>query len=318
MSREISPGSLSSSGLSNKIAEFDLRALRYVLAAAEAASIRRAAEAIGVEPSSVSRGIRDFEDRIGVGVFDRGPFGVRLTNAGKAFLQQAMPAIQQINEAFELAGAAGRVETGTVRVGLITTLASGFLRQLVGRFKDAHPNVAIDFYDGGRPTHIQGIRTRKLDIGIFTGNGAVEACDTLELWRERVHIAMPLEHRLARQRSIGWQELRDERFIVSRFGAGPEIRDYIVRRICDYSTYPLIDYCGVQQETLMHMVAMGKGITPVVAAWSDISISALTLVPLDALEDVVPFSAVWSPDNDNPGLRRLLVLARMMASELAE
>jgi len=258
------------------------------------------------------------EDRIGIGLFERGPFGVRLTNAGREFLQQALPAIQQINEAFERAGAAGRVEIGAVRIGLITTLASGFLRKLMGRFQYAHPHVDIDFSDGGRSDHIQSILTRKLDIGFFTGTSAVEGCDSLELWRERVHIAMSKEHRLAGQPSIKWHELRDEHFIVSRFGAGSEIRDYIVRRICDYSTYPLIDYCGVHQETLMHMVAMGKGITPVVASWSDVSIPALTLVPLSASDDVVPFSAVWSPDNDNPSLRRLLVLARMMAGDPKE
>lgn len=301
----------------DKARDFDFRPLRYVLAAAEHMSIRRAAEALNVEPSSVSKAIRDFEDRMGVGVFERGQFGVRLTNAGRDFLEQTVPALQQINHAIQHAGAAGRVETGTLKVGVITTLAGGFLRELVSRYEVAHPGVRVDIHDGGRPDHIRSIRTRKLDVGFFTGNGEVEGCETIELWDERVHIAMPWSHPLSGEKNIDWRQLRDEMFIVSRFGPGPEIRDYIVRRIGDYSTYPMVEYRDVQQETLMHMVAMGKGITPVVEAWRCMPIPEIRLVPLSADADIVPFSAVWSPKNDNPSLRRLIKFAEKLAARSA-
>lgn len=295
---------------------FDLRPLRYVLAAAECMSIRRAADLLDVEPSSISRAIRDFEDRLGVGLFERGQFGMRLTQAGQQFLEQTIPAIQQINHAMRCAGAAGRVEAGTLRLGVITTLAAGFLRELVAGYEEAHPGVYVEIRDGGRHDHIHGIRSHQLDLGFFTGNGEVKGCDTLELWRERVHIAMPRSHPLAKQKKVDWSQLREEPFIVSRFGPGPEIRDYIIRRICDYSTYPTIEFCDVQQETLMHRVAMGKGITPVVEAWRGVTIPELSLVPLSADADVVPFSAVWSPKNDNPSLRRLIHFAQTLSRKI--
>lgn len=58
---------------------FDMRRLRYVIAAAEHLSFRRAAEALGTMPSSVSCGMRDLEDNLGLALFERGSFGVRLT-----------------------------------------------------------------------------------------------------------------------------------------------------------------------------------------------------------------------------------------------
>lgn len=299
-----------------KARDFDLRPLRYVLAAAECMSIRRAAEVLGVEPSSVSRAIRDFEDRIGVGFFERGQFGVRLTEAGRQFLMQTIPAVQQINHAIQRAGAAGRVEAGKLRVGVITTLAGGFLRELVSKYEAAHPGVWVEIRDGGRLEHIRNIHSNELDVAFFTGNGEVTGCDCVELWQERVHIAMPRSHPLASHKKIDWSQLRDELFIVPRLGSGPEARDYIVRRICDYSTYPMVDFCDVQQETLMHMVAMGKGITPVGEAWRGVTIPELSLVPLNADADIVPFSAVWSPTNDNPSLRRMVSFARDLSTKI--
>lgn len=293
--------------------EFDFRPMRYVFAAAEHLSIRAAADALDVEPSSVSRAIRDVEERMGTGLFERGGFGVRLTDAGRRFVEQTRPAFRQIERALEDLAAAGRVETGILRIGVITTLAGGFLRELVTRYEAAYPGVMLEIRDGGRQDHIGAIRSRVLDAAFLTGNAAVAGCDTVEFWRERVYIAMPRTHPLAKRDGVEWAELKDEQFIVSGFEPGPEVRDYIVRRIANYSTYPSIEYHPVHQETLMHRVAMGKGITAVSEAWTDVIIPDLALVPLRADEDIVPFSAVWSPEADNPSLRRLISFARNLA-----
>lgn len=66
-----------------------LQYLRYVLVAAEKHSFRQAANELGVWESTISRGIRDLEDEIGVGLFIRYPGGVKLTNAGSKFLNHA-------------------------------------------------------------------------------------------------------------------------------------------------------------------------------------------------------------------------------------
>src|SRR5690606_37436702 len=98
---------------------------------------------------------------------------------------------------------------------------------------------------------------------------------------------------------------------------GPEVHDYIVRRIADYSTYPDVTYRRVNVETLMHMVAIGEGITLVSEGWSSMCFPDLALRPLVAAEDIVPFSAVWSPSSDNPALRRFLSFARELATKRA-
>ncbi|WP_104494159.1 LysR family transcriptional regulator [Paracoccus denitrificans] len=120
---------------------FDLRALRYAIAAAEHLSFSKAALALDTCTSSVSRSIRDLEDCVGVSLFQRTTMGVHLTDAGAHFLSNVLPAIYQIEAAIRGAGAAGRVEEGVVRIGILTTLAGGFFR----KFRRIQPqSLALD------------------------------------------------------------------------------------------------------------------------------------------------------------------------------
>ncbi len=101
--------------------------------------------------------------------------------------------------------------------------------------------------------------------------------------------------------------------MVSEYPPGPEVHDYVVRRIADYSHYPVIERRGVQQEMLMSMVGMGFGISLVSEGWIALGIPGVVMRPLVEEADIVPFSAIWSPDNDNPVLRRFISTAHVMA-----
>jgi DNA-binding transcriptional LysR family regulator len=82
--------------------------LRYVVAAAEKRSFRQAAIELGLWESTISRGIRELEDEIGVALFIRHSGGVKLTNAGSKFLSHARMAVSRIEYALKDASAAGR------------------------------------------------------------------------------------------------------------------------------------------------------------------------------------------------------------------
>ncbi|MDX0484486.1 LysR family transcriptional regulator [Sinorhizobium medicae] len=293
--------------------KFELATLNYLLAAAETGSFRRAAAMFNVQQSSVSRAIRQLEDHLGVSLFERDYSGVRLTQAGQRFLHDAQPAIEQLEFAKRTAEAAGRAELGAVRIGLLTPLTGGFLRQLIQYHVENHPEVSIDVRDGGRREHLAAIRAHRLDIAFLSGSGPIPNCETTELWRERIHVALPKNHPLAFKSRLDWPQLKHERFIVSRAEPGPEVHDYIVRRAADYSTYPQIDQKAALQDTVMNLVSLGQGITLVSAAWTALKRPGLVLRPLTDREDIVPFSAVWSSKNDNPALRRFLSIAHVLA-----
>ncbi|MEN5279164.1 LysR family transcriptional regulator [Brucella sp. TWI432] len=291
-----------------------IRQLHYLTVAAQAGSFRRAAELCDVDQSNVSRALKQLEDHLGVSLFERSRCGVRLTPAGEQFLAEIAPALEQFESARRSARAMRRAETGLVRIGILTSLAGGFLRQLVQAYTEQHPRVRLDLRDGGRREHIAAVRAQRLDAAIITGSDPVPGCEMRELWRERVHVALWEDHPLAGRPKLDWSDLKGEHFIVSRNEPGPEVHDYIVRRSADYSTYPDIEDKLALQDTLMNLVSIGQGITLVSAAWTAVNVPGLVLRPLTDQADIVPFSVVWSAANDNPAFLSLLKTAQLLAT----
>src|SRR5216684_6145611 len=75
----------------------DLQHLRYAVAAADYGSFRRAAEALLLRQSTLSRCIRQLEARIKMIVFERSSGGVQATPAGRDFLQLARSILEQMD-----------------------------------------------------------------------------------------------------------------------------------------------------------------------------------------------------------------------------
>ncbi|WP_448116994.1 LysR substrate-binding domain-containing protein [Mesorhizobium amorphae] len=289
----------------------ELRHLRYVVAAAERGSFRRAAKALKVQEFAISRRIRDLEDEIGAALFVRHHGGVHLTQAGERFVIRARRALNQIGHAAIDAGSFGRGETGVVRIGIFSSLASGFLSDLLRAYVGANPEVRPDLIEGAPTDHIASVQRHRLDIAFLTGQPIADGCDLAHLWNERVYVALPSDHELARKREIAWGNLRDRHFIVSETDPGPEIHDYLVKHLADLGHHPSVERHGVGRDNLMHLVAIRQSLTLTSEATTAARFPGVVYRPLS--EEILPFCAIWSPQNDNPALRRLLSLARTMS-----
>jgi len=75
--------------------DLTLVSVSQALLVGEHLSFRRVATVLGVRQSAVSRRVRELEDELGVSLFERHHAGVRVTNAGARFLQDARAALLQ-------------------------------------------------------------------------------------------------------------------------------------------------------------------------------------------------------------------------------
>ncbi|MGO4683526.1 LysR family transcriptional regulator [Hyphomicrobium sp. 2TAF46] len=292
-----------------------LQYLRYVLVAAEKRSFRQAAVELGVWESTISRGIRDLEDEIGVALFIRHPGGVTLTNAGSRFLNHARPAVGRIEYALKDAGAAGRGEVGMVRIGIFSSLASGFLADLLQAYQAENHFVHLDFAEGGPAEHVAAVQHHRMDVAFLTGEPAAYGCEAARLWEERVFAVLPQDHDLAGREEICWDDLRDEHFIVSETNPGAEIHDYLVKHLAELGRHPTVERCGVGRDNLMKLVTLGRGLTLTSEATTGAAFPGVVYRPLTG--ERLPFSAVWSVRNDNPAFRRFLSMARTLSKKAA-
>jgi hypothetical protein len=71
----------------------------------------------------------------------------------------------------------------------------------------------------------------------------------------------------------------------------------------------------VGRETLMHLVALRLGLSLTSEAMVATQFPEVTFRPIAGDAAVIPFSALWLPNNDNPTFRRFLSLARSMAKQ---
>ena len=118
--------------------------LPVVLAVARRRGFAAAAAALGMSPSAVSHAVRQVEDRLGVPLFARTTRSVALTDAGRALVDGAGPALAEIAERFErVRGAAGR-PAGVVRVSAGSVAVPMALAPLMAEVQRRQPDVRVE------------------------------------------------------------------------------------------------------------------------------------------------------------------------------
>jgi DNA-binding transcriptional LysR family regulator len=289
---------------------FELRHLRSFIAAAEHGSFRKAADGLQVQESAISRRIRDLEDQIGASLFIRHAGGVILTLAGQRFIDRARLALSQLEEGAREVGAIGRAEAGHLRVGLFSSLASGFVSRLFAAYDDRHPNVEVSFQEGSTVDHLLLINKSQLDLAFTIGNRQPHPYDAHELWREQVFAAMWDAHPLGARSELSWSDLAHEAFLVRPGGPGDEVREYLSLRLNEIGRRPRFLIQNIGRYSLLGLVASRRGVAPMLASETTISIPGVIYRPIAG--EILPFFAVASPKNDNPAARTLLSLARTL------
>lgn len=126
---------------------FDSRLLSGIdvmIAVVETGSFVRAAAAIGMTQSGVSRAIARLESRVGVRLFDRTARAVTLTEEGRSFYQRVRPHLAGIEDAATEAAGSASVVRGRLRVNVDPFFTRLMLAQNFGALLDKHPELSLE------------------------------------------------------------------------------------------------------------------------------------------------------------------------------
>jgi LysR family hydrogen peroxide-inducible transcriptional activator len=120
-----------------------LRQLRYFVAIAQELNFTRAAEICFVGQSTLSAGLKELEDGLGVRLVERDRQNVALTPVGLEILDRAKAILAASEDLVEYAGAAGKPLAGTIRLGVIPTIAPFLLPNVLPDIRTRCPSLKI-------------------------------------------------------------------------------------------------------------------------------------------------------------------------------
>jgi DNA-binding transcriptional LysR family regulator len=165
----------------------DQRRLEYFLTVVEEGGVTRAARTLHVAQPSLSQALKTLESELGMKLFDRVGRRLRLSAAGEAFVGPARQVLRAMDEARAAIAGVRDLETGTLEIAALATLAVDPMAELVGRFRALHP----------------GIRVRMLEAESAEGVSSLVHDGTCEVGA--AHLSLPRDGLQAQ--SLGDQEL---------------------------------------------------------------------------------------------------------------
>ncbi len=137
--------------------------LDAVVGVAREGSFRSAALALGMSTTALSNAVAKLEAKLGVRLFNRTTRSVSLTDAGRAFVEQVSPALQDIHGAMDAVRSQQATPSGTLRINTFTSGAREIISLLVLEFLRRHPKVHVDLVTEGR---LVDIVAEGFDLGV--------------------------------------------------------------------------------------------------------------------------------------------------------
>lgn len=288
----------------------EIRQLRYAVMTADTQSFSRAAKALNVKQSSLSRRVQSLEDRLGVQLFERTTRGTMPTENGKAFLTVARRIVTDVDNLVTTARNVSYGEQGRLAIGFSSSLMTGNLRLAIGDYISRYPDMQFDGIEGGTEKLFSGLQARIVDAAIIPANITDGGLSKHNLWSERLMLAVPEDHALAVADAIFWTDLRAEVFVVPMDGIGPVVANILASKFGAHGYHPNIIAQDTSIESILSTVCIGRYIALATEASTGVTWPGLAFREISDQGGParLDYSIYWREENENPALKRFFKL----------
>jgi DNA-binding transcriptional LysR family regulator len=294
----------------------ELRHLRYFVAVAEELNFGRAARRLNIAQPPLSRQIRDLEREVGTPLFERGPRGVELTHAGRAFLPEARLTLGQAERAQRTAMRAASGETGRLRVGFVEAAThSGILPDVLSFFRMHLPGIGLSLLEMDSPQQAEAFRDGRIDLGILSSvpPDAERWLLAEPVYSEPLVLAVPQVHPLAGRKRFVLRDLAAESFVLTPRYVGPTLYDDVIARCREAGFSPRVAQEAAGWHTIVSLVSAGVGVAFVPVSLSRLQLSGVAYRPMRDLDVHLALSAVWKQGEKSPVRERFVTALRAVA-----
>jgi DNA-binding transcriptional LysR family regulator len=281
----------------------DLRHLRYFVTVAEELNVTRAAARLHIAQPSLSVRIHKLEQEIGADLFDRVGRNIRLTQAGRLFLEQARKVLADADRGVALARQAANGETGQLSIGYNAPAGFKVFPRIVPAFRRRWPNIHLTFHSLVSLQQLDGLRRDELDLGFVWLPIPTDEFEIRELLREPLVAVLPVDHRLASAPAVRIADLSDEPMILPARALHPDTYRQLEQTFASAGAVLNVAYQLENSLSMINFVAMGIGC------------SLLPAYARSIRHDGVIYRPLVEP---NPLSNTLAVIKKKERSDLAE
>jgi len=238
---------------------FTVRQLQYAVAVAQARSFSRAAELCFVSQPALSAQVAELEDVLGVRLFERGRGGVLLTAPGEVLIERARRVLWEVEGLLGAAEGLGDPLQGTLRLGVIPTIAPYLLPTLDPSLRAAFKKIELIWREDKTENLVGALGKGELDAAVVALEARLGDVDHAMIGIDPFVLAVPKAHRLGRsRRPVASEELADEHVLL--LDDGHCFRDQALEW-CGAAGTRELGFRATSVPTLCQMVAGGAGIT---------------------------------------------------------
>ena len=261
----------------------ELRHLRYFIAVAEELNFTRAAERLHIGQPPLSQAIQVLEADVGAQLFERTKRWVRMTEAGRLFLDDARRILALAEQAADTARRAQRGEAGELRIGFtFSTPLTPLFATVINRYRQQFPAVSLTLHEMATLPQLDALLQRTLDLGFVRPTDIAPPADiALTALREDALVAvLPSALPLARKDRIAIAELKDLPFVMYPPNAGTGIYPQIFRLCRAAGFVPRIGQMAGEASTIIGLVAAGCGVSVLPASFHSIRMEGVCYRPI--------------------------------------
>lgn len=243
-----------------------LRQLQFLTAIRAEGSFVAAAEAVGVTQPTLSAGIKDLENALGVILVERGRSGAVLTRAGEEAADRASRALSEVEDMVRAVQTAGEPFTGAFRLGAIPTIAPFLLPRALPLLKKKFPSLRLQMREDLTARLIEALRLRTLDAALIALPYEASGIATMPIAEDEFLFLCPESHPLAARNDLAPEHLKSEDVLLLEDGHC--LREHALSA-CQLTPSRRSSEVGATSlHTLVQMVAGGLGVTllPKIAA----------------------------------------------------
>jgi len=198
---------------SGRINGLQLLQVEGFLEVARKGSVSRAAESLFITQPTLTARLHGLERELDVKLFLRTPRGMRLTDAGRAwvpFAERAMRALVEGRDALEQVKAAS---AGHLTIGSALAVSTYILPDLLERFVASHPRVEVSVRTGHSENDVELVLRDEVQLGLGRAINHPDL-DLRPFHREELVLVCAPDHPFARRKSVTLPEVTNEKLIM--------------------------------------------------------------------------------------------------------